>query len=88
MQDNAKIKCNNIPYRKGFIEIMSNIHKGLVNLETWNIHVDVDIKNLNLGVDDFPEDAVTGNTEIELSIDDAKGLIKLLQQAISDVESA
>lgn len=76
------IKCNAIAYRKGFIEVRGDIHKGCVNLEVWNIHPEVDITDIDLGSDLMPEGAVTGNTEIELPIEKAELLVQWLTEAI------
>ena len=78
-----KIKCNNIEYRKGYIEITPNIHEGFINLETWRIDPDIDLTNIELEDDDFPDKGVTGNTEIELSVIEVEELIQQLQKALS-----
>lgn len=79
-----KIKCNAIEYRKGFIEVKSNIHAGCINLETWSIHPDVDISDDKSSLDTLSENDITGNTEIELTVERAKELVRLLQLAIDD----
>ena len=86
MDKEKKIKCNNVEYRKGFIEIIPNIHDGCINIETWNIHVDIDISNIDLEDDLFPEEGVTCNTEIEMSVNEAEELVRKLQVAISNVK--
>ncbi len=67
--------------RKGFVEVSTNIHHGLINLEAWSVHPNFDIQNRELAEDKFPDEVITGNTEIELSIVEAKKLVDLLQSA-------
>lgn len=38
-----RFKCNSISYRKGYIEVVADIHAGLINMETWNIHSELGI---------------------------------------------
>ena len=76
------IKCNSIEYRKGCIEVRGDIHIDCVNIEAWNIHPDLDISGIDLGDDSMPEEAVTANTEIELSIKNAEDLVQQLVEAI------
>ncbi len=80
------IKCNSINYRKGYIEVESEIHKGCVNLEVTQIHPDVDITSTRLGDGKLSDEAFIGNTEIELSLEEAKNLIELLKNAIDKTE--
>ena len=76
------IKCNSVNYRKGYIEAKGNIHESCVNLEVWNIHPDTDISEINIDDNSVNNEAVTANTEIELSIKNAEELVKQLIQAI------
>ena len=78
-----KIKCNNINYRKGYIEVIPNIHEGYINLEIWNIHPDVDLSKTDIKSENFPDSGVTSNTEIEISINEAEVLISKLQDSIT-----
>lgn len=78
-----KIKCDNVDYRKGYIEVSGDIHKGFINLETWTIHPDTDISVSDSAFGDLPDEAFTGNTEIELNIDEAQLLVNFLQEAIA-----
>ncbi|WP_086929641.1 hypothetical protein [Agarilytica rhodophyticola] len=80
------IRCNNINYRKGYIEIEPEIHKGYVNLEVTQIHPDVDIADTRLGDGKLSDEAFIGNTEIELNLEEAKNLIELLKNAIDKTE--
>ncbi|AZZ90695.1 hypothetical protein EUZ85_08205 [Hahella sp. KA22] len=85
--DRNLIKCNSIEYRKGYIEVLAGIHDECVNIEAWNIHPEVDITSLDLGDESLPEGAVTSNTEIELSLENAELLISLLTQAVNKVRA-
>lgn len=79
-----KMWCGSINYRKGFVEVSPNIHPGLVNIEITNIHPDHDIS----ADEDIPDEAFVGNAEIELSILEAKELIRRLNSAIIKAESS
>lgn len=87
MTSAKKIKCNTIPHRKGFIEVTPNIHPGCINLEAWDVRAEIDIASLDISDEAFPDDGVTGNTEIELSVHEAEEFVHLLQQAISKVKA-
>lgn len=89
LHSNSKLllRCNEIDYRKGFIEVTPGIHEGFINLETWGIHPEVDIASTSLSDELFPDDGITGNTELEMSIETAEALIRALQAAISNVRS-
>ncbi len=83
-----KIICNSVSYRKGFIEVSANIHQGCVNLETWSIHPDVDMSDSGLSFGEIPESEFTGNTELELSLENAEELLTLLQKSILEMKEA
>ena len=85
MKPSNRMKCNNIEYRKGFIEVEAGIHAGCINLETWEVNADIDISNLNLSDNELPDEGIVANTEIELNIDEAEQLIRLLHRAINNV---
>ena len=76
------IRCNSIAYRQGFIEVQPAIHDNCINIETWQIDPNTDISAINLTDDALSENAITGNTELELSIENAEQLVGLLQSAI------
>ncbi len=75
----SKIKCNSISYRKGFVEITSNIHDGFINFEVWNIHPDTNISSDNFSFDMITDGDITGNVEIELSVENAQEVLKALE---------
>ena len=81
------IRCNVIDYRKGFIEVQSRIHDGCINIETWQTAPDIDITGLVIGDEKITDDDVTGNAEIELSLENAEHLVAQLQNAINDIKS-
>ena len=76
------IRCNGVPYRQGFIQVASGIHPQHVNVEIWNVHPDRDISNLSLTDQAVSDEAIVGNTEIELSVTQANALIEALRAAI------
>jgi hypothetical protein len=76
------IKCNDIPYRQGFIEVASGIHPHHVNVEIWNVHPDRDISGLSLTDQAISDKEIIGNTEIELNVSQASALIEALRNAI------
>lgn len=80
------IKCNGISYRQGFIEVTGKIHPGHINVEVWNVATDVNIDGLSIRTDAIPENAVTGNVELELNVEQAKELVAKLQLAIASAE--
>lgn len=77
-----RIYCRNISYRSGFIEVLPNIHPGHVNIEVWNIHPDSSQPGADIRDGSVSDEDVIGNTEIELSIAQAKELVELLSRAI------
>ena len=83
----SSIRCNAVSYRKGFIEVAAGIHTGSINLECWNIHPDIEITASDIRDLDFPDDAVTGNVELELAVADAEKLVEALQAAIAQTKA-
>lgn len=82
----SKLRCGVVPYRKGFIEVVPDIHDGCINIETWHIHPDVDISSPEIENGTFPDNAVIGNVELELSIAEAEDLIQTLMEAVAKVK--
>jgi hypothetical protein len=80
-----KIMCNDVRYRQGFVEV-ANVHAGCVNLEVWNVHPDTEITAASLESPAISDAAVIGNSEIELSLTQAKLLVLFLQAAITEAE--
>ncbi len=81
-----KIKGNNVDYRKGYIEVIPNIHECFINLEVWNIHPDFDLSKIDMSNEEFPDNGITSNTEIEININEAEALINILQESITKVK--
>ena len=79
-----KIRFNDVPYRQGFLEVTANIHPGHINIETWEIHPDLDISEKQFDDKAITDDCVVANTEIELSVEQAKALIASLETAIAN----
>lgn len=82
-----KIKCHTINYRQGYIEVRAGIHDECINIETWEIDAAINLKERDINDHLFPESGIVANTEIELSIDNAKALIKQLEKAIQQLNS-
>jgi len=76
-----RLKCDTIPYRKGFVEVVSQIHEGCVNLETFHIHVDTDLKGV-AWLGELADSGVVGNCELELTFEEARQLAETLLAAI------
>lgn len=87
MSDFPKIKCDTIGYRKGYIAVTPGIHAGCINIESWDVHADVDLAEMDIFNGDFSDDAFRGNTEIEMNIEEARELVKQMQAAIAILES-
>jgi len=82
----SKIKCNGVNYRQGYIEVDSQIHGEHINIEIWNVHPDLDISNEQSDVSQLNDSDVIGNTEIELSVEQAELLIKKLSIGINKIK--
>lgn len=82
----SRIYCKSISYRAGFIEVAPNIHQGHINVEVWNIHPDFDKPTADIRDGSVPDEDVTGNTEIELDVAQARQLVELLKLAIDAAE--
>lgn len=81
-----KVRCENIGYRQGFIEVIPNIHRGYINIETWMISPEIKITDIDISEGSIADKNIVGNTEIEMSIDQAEMLIQLIQAAIFNVK--
>lgn len=64
MNRENRLKVNNVAYKKGYIEVIADIHDGCINIETWEINADIDISNLELDDPNLPDEAVVANTEL------------------------
>lgn len=81
-----KIYCNSVSYRAGFVEVRPNIHPGHVNIEIWNLHPHHDRRVTDIADECIADTDVTGNTEIELDLVQAKELVRLIGMAIEAAE--
>jgi hypothetical protein len=79
-----RVCCDTIPYRRGFVEV-ATVHSRCVSLETWDVSAEWAAPLTTLDV--VPDDAVVGNTEIELTIEQARTLATALLAA-ADAASA
>ncbi|WP_426390452.1 hypothetical protein [Variovorax sp. R-27] len=79
----SKIRLNDVRYRQGFLEV-TNIHPGHINIETWEIHPDLDISEKQFDDKAITDECVVANTEIELSVEQAKALVASLEAAIAN----
>jgi len=81
--DTARIRCAEISYRQGFIEVSALIHDEKINIETWHVNPETDISNCNW-VDDLsiPDSDIVSNCELELSINDARILANSILKMI------
>ncbi len=82
----AKLLCIGISYRQGYVEVIPNIHKGYINIETWMIHPDHICAGKEFDEIVALDDAVRANTELELTVETAIALIQLLQAAIHEAK--
>ena len=79
------IACDRIPYRKGFIEITAGVHPHCVNVETYEIAAGWERPLRQLL--DVPDQAIVGNTEIELTVSLARDLAAALLRAADAAEA-
>ena len=83
------LKFNSVNYRKGFVEVLPNIHPNCINLELWEVSALKDISNVDFNDENSLKDKdVIANIELELSITETKELISELSKAIELVENA
>ena len=78
MRDGFRVRCDAVKYRQGFIEVVGQIHPGLVNVETWQVGVEADITGLDVGSDALTDTDFIANTELELTPVQARSLAAAL----------
>lgn len=83
MIEAVRTRCNSVTYRQGFIEVASDIHEGLINVEAWNIEPETDLSASTPEGDEIPEEAVMSNTELELTPAEARRVAAALVAAAS-----
>ncbi|XGV99191.1 MAG: hypothetical protein ACAF41_09675 [Leptolyngbya sp. BL-A-14] len=86
--ESQRVTGSGVPYRQGWVEVVPNIHAGFVNLEAWSVTPEVDVSDPYTSLSTVPDEAVTGNVEVELSVAQARQLVMLLQAAIEATERA
>ena len=86
MGDRFRVRCHAVNYRQGFIEVVGQIHPGLVNLETWQVSVDAIISGLWPESDGLTNEDFVANTELELTPEQARSLATALLAAADAVE--
>ena len=67
MTDAFRVRCDAVKYRQGFIEVIGQIHPGLVNIETWQVSIDADLAGKSKESDELTDDDLVANTELELT---------------------
>ena len=87
MTSPTRIRTNVVPYRKGFVEVSSSVNKGHVNLESWEVHAEVDISDHEWVTDLSSDEAVIANIEMEFSPCDARRLGEALLKAADQAEA-
>jgi hypothetical protein len=87
MPDWFRVRCDAVKYRQGFIEVVGQIHPGLVNVETWQVSVDADTTGLYPDSDGLTDDDLIANTELELTPAQARSLAAALVAAADAAES-
>jgi hypothetical protein len=83
-----RIRCDNISYRKGFVEVLENIHPGFVNVETWWVPPQVNASAMALDGMNWVDGQVQANTELELTPAQARELAHSLLVAADLAETA
>jgi hypothetical protein len=88
MSERFRIQCDAVPYRQGTIEVLSRVHEGCVNLETWNVSADTDLSSFELGDGSRAAGSVLANTELELRPSEARQLAEALITAARRAEAS
>ncbi len=87
MPDGFRLRCDAVKYRQGFIEVIGQIHPGLVNVETWQVSIDADIAERFPESDGLRDEDVVANTELELTPVQARSLAAALVAAADAAEN-
>jgi hypothetical protein len=86
MPDRFRVRCDAVKFRQGFIEVIGQMHPGLVNVETWQVSVEAKITGLPLESDGLTDDDFVANTELELTPAQARSLAAALVAAADAAE--
>jgi hypothetical protein len=81
MPDRFRVRCDAVKYRQGFIDVIGQIHPGLVNVESWQVSVEADISGLEVESDGLTDPDFVANTELELTPAQARSLAAALVAA-------
>jgi len=87
MPNGFRVRCDAVKYRQGFIEVIGQIHPGLVNVETWQVRPQADISGLDVESDRLTDADFVANTELELTPEQAKSLATTLVAAADAAEA-
>jgi hypothetical protein len=87
MPNGFRVRCDAVKYRQGFIEVIGQIHPGLVNVETWQVRPQADISGLDVESDRLTDADFVANTELELTPGQARSLAAALVAAADAAEA-
>lgn len=82
-----RLLCTSVPYRRGLIEVVPGVHRGLVNVEAWTIHPDWPVTDAQQIPAEPPDGAITGNVEIELTPEEARRFAAAILEAAAAAET-
>jgi hypothetical protein len=86
MPDRFRVRCDAVKYRQGFIEVLGQIHPGLVNVETWHVSAEADIAGLDVESERLTDADFVASTELELTPAQARSLAAALVAAANAAE--
>ncbi|AWM36229.1 hypothetical protein C1280_03855 [Gemmata obscuriglobus] len=75
------MRCDAVKYRQGFVEVIGQVHPGLVNIETWQVSAAANISGLELESERLVDADISANTELELTPAQARALAVALTAA-------
>lgn len=87
MPDRFRVRCDAVAYRHGFVEVISQIHPGLVNVETWELSAEADIAGIEVESERLTDADFVANTELELTPEQARSLAAALVAAAEAAEA-
>jgi len=87
MPDRLRVRCNVVKYRQGFIEVIGQIHQGLVNIETWQVSAEADLSGLDVESDRLTDADFVASTELELTPAQARSLAAAVVTAAEAAEA-
>lgn len=81
-----RLVCMTVPYRRGSFEVVPGIHPGLVNVEAWAIDPEWPLPERETIEHGIPDNAYTGNVEIELTPEEARRFAAAILEAADAAE--